>query len=127
MGNKLHAANRTIHQLEKGQGKMALTKAITTDNGLSAASAYARVVSYKIDRENKLVSVGFGIYADSDKADSDSKAVIQRLNVKYQPAATYDDDYTGPTLQSLRQSATPIKDVYDHQKTLDAWDGWADA
>ena len=106
---------------------MALTKATTFENGLTAASAYARIISLKIDRELDIVCVGFGIYADKATADSKPSQIIERINVKYVPEDDTDEGYTGPTLESIRSSEDPCADIYEYEKTKEVWSDWSDS
>ena len=96
---------------------MALTKTIENEAGLSITDAYARVISYCVDRENQIVRAGFGVYASKDDADAGKAMVAERVNVRY----------TGDDFDALRASEDIVADIYDAEKVKDQWEGWADA
>jgi len=96
---------------------MALTKTIENEAGLSITDAYARVISYCVDRENQIVRAGFGVYASKDDADAGKAMVADRINVRYT-----DEDF-----DALRASEDIVADIYAVEKVRDQWEGWADA
>ena len=96
---------------------MALTKTIENEAGLSITDAYARVISYCVDRENQIVRAGFGVYASKDDADAGKAMVADRINVRYT-----DEEY-----EIMRGAEDIVAAIYVAEKAGEQWNGWSDA
>ena len=96
---------------------MALKKTITNAAGITITDAYARVISWSVDRENGIVRAGFGIYASKEDADAGKDMVADRVNVRY-----VDGEY-----ETMRSAEDIVASVYVAEKAGEQWEGWSDA
>jgi hypothetical protein len=101
---------------------MALQLSFNDRFGSTHASAYHRVVAIEMDVSNRYAKVKIATYKDLAARNAD-KSPLEHQTYTFSETA-YDDLFDATNMNPVDKN--PVKNVYDHIKTLPEWSAASD-